>query len=108
MDMADNEIVLTQESPSEPAVAFASRGIFYGWYHKEAAAQFTQATTIDFSGNRERMLHLHLAHPSHPIAAIKDSIIAVAQHFPHIRSLATMPQIVEMAATRVANPQHSY
>jgi hypothetical protein len=107
-DMVDTEVVLTQESASEPGVAFSHRGVFYGWYHKEAAAQLTQATTMDFSGHRVDLINLNLAHPSDAIGAIKASIEAVLRYFPHLAGLAIIPNIVNLAAKRVANPQHSY
>lgn len=107
-DMVDSEVVLTQESANEPGVAFSHRGVFYGWYHKEAAAQLTQATTIDFSGNRVHLINLALAHPSDPINKIKSSISAIVQYFPYLSSLAIIPNIIDSAANRVANPRHSY
>jgi hypothetical protein len=107
-DMTDSEVVLTQESASESAVAFSSSGHFYGWYHKEADAQRMQGEKIDIAGEREKLRQLLLVHPSSELVEIKRALAAVANHFSHLRPLATNGQIIDLAADRVARPNHAY
>lgn len=108
VDMTDSEVVLTQESEKESAVAFSFSGHFYGWYHKEADAQRMQGVKVDIAGERENLRQLGLVHPSSTREEIKKSISAVVNHFPHLRPLAQNDEIISMAVERVARPSHGY
>ncbi len=107
-DMTNSEVVLTQESSSESAVAFSSEGHFYGWYHKEADAQCMQATKIDIAGERERLRQLGLVHPTSPKEEIKKSIVALANHFDHLKELATNQNVIDLTTKNVSRPTHAY
>lgn len=107
-DMTDPEVVLTQESANESAVAFSSDGHFYGWYHKEADAQRMQGIKIDIADRREALRSLLLAHPSSTMEEIRAAIISVAKHFSHLRPIADNEDVVSIAAQRVTHPNHAY
>lgn len=107
-DMTNSEVVLTQESASESAVAFSSEGHFYGWYHKEADAQSMQSTKIDIAGEREQLRKLGLMHPSASKEEIKKSIVALANHFDHLKELAVNQDVINQATKNVTRPTHAY
>ncbi len=107
-DMTNTEVVLTQESANESAVAFPAQGHFYGWYHKEAEAQCMQATEIDVAGERNQLSHLGLAHPSSPREEIKKSLIALVGHFSHLKKLAENQTVIDNAAEKISRPSHAY
>lgn len=108
VDMTDAEVVLTQESESESAVAFSSGGHFYGWYHKEADAQRMQGIKVDIAGERENLRQLILVHPSSTKEEIKKAILAVANHFLHLSPIVKNEEVITLAAERVARPSHGY
>lgn len=108
VDMSDSEVVLTQESAEDSAVAFSSMGHFYGWYNKEADAQQVQATAIDFAGERSNVQRLRLAAPSDATADIEAAIGRLLHCFSHLTNLIARPGVVARAAERVANPTHAY
>ncbi|OAJ60568.1 hypothetical protein A6V36_01880 [Paraburkholderia ginsengiterrae] len=107
-DMTDSEVVLTQESAEDSAVAFSSTGHFYGWYHKEADAQQVQATVLDFASERGKVQNLRLAAPSYPVAEIEEAIERLLHGFPHLKNLTARPGMLSLAAKRIANPTHAY
>ena len=107
-DMSDSEVVLTQESPTESAVAFASTGHFHGWYHKEAEAQQRQAIKIDLIAEQKGLQELNLVHPTEARLKVAQSIKAVLLHFPHLRKFANNQEIIELATDKVTKPSHSY
>ncbi|MFN3440413.1 MAG: hypothetical protein ACK41V_22135 [Acidovorax sp.] len=107
-DMSDTEIVLTQESADQSAVAFSSSGHFYGWYHKEADAQRMQSVKIDIDGQQIQTRLIGLAHPSRSKEEIQKSVHLMLQQFPHIASLASDAELVNKTASRISRPSSSY
>lgn len=106
-DLTDEEVILTQESPAESAVAFSSRGHFYGWYDKEAEALEYQCETISLSGDEE-VRSVQLAHPSSSeteIGTSLDSLLLVALgRF----KFSLTPNVRRLTVQRISRPQHSY
>jgi len=107
-DMSDKEVVLTQESTEEAAVAFSALGEFYSWYQKEAVAQQNQAVSIEFLGKRNELLNLSLPHPTGKPEMIKKSLVCLLRLFPHLSSLADRENILDCAVKRIKSPTHSY
>ncbi len=107
-DMSDSEVVLTQESANDSAVAFSSDGHFYGWYHKEANALRTQTVEINLTAKRKSLLNPPLLHPHSPKADLENSITQLVKCFDYLRDLSSAPHIIRLAAKRVAHPTHSY
>lgn len=107
-DLTDSEVVLTQESASESAVAFSSRGHFYGWYNKEAKAQEAQSVRIDLQGENSNLHALNLVHPSAPLPKIIVSINNLVSLFPYLKPLSLDVDVIELAATKVSKPSHAY
>lgn len=108
VDMTNTEVVLTQESSNESAVAFPAEGHFYGWYHKEADAQCMQATKIDIAGDRNGLQKLYLAHPNSSINEIKTSLNNLINNFSHIKNLGDNQNILNLAAKKISHPSHAY
>jgi hypothetical protein len=108
VDMTDLESVLTQESATDSAVAFSSRGHFYSWYHKEADAQEMQAVALEFSTKQLDVQKLCLAAPSESEVKIEQALVRLLTAMPHLGKLAANQQIVSLAARRVARPTHAY
>ena len=107
-DISDNEAVLTQESAAESAVAFASRGHFYGWYQKEADAQKGQGVAFDFTASRDALRSLKLAHPTDPQAELEASLKRLLTHFHHLAPLATRSTVLAKAAELINRPNRPY
>ena len=108
VDMTDPEVVLTQESATESAVAFSSAGHFYGWYHKEADAQQMQAIVLDFAAERDRVPNLRLAAPSDTSKNIEAAMLRLLDAFPYLAPLASRLDVLSLAVGRVSNPTHAY
>jgi len=107
-DISDSEAVLTQESRTESAVAFSSRGHFYGWYQKEADAQKGQGLPFDFTKSRDALRNLALAHPTSSRADLKISLDALLSHFVHLAPLASQIAITTKAATLISRQHNKY
>ena len=107
-DISDREVVLTQESASESAVAFSSQGHFFSWYQKEAEAQREQATLLDLTALKSALRQLVLAAPSDPASQIEAALVRGRGLFPHLHSLLTRVELIQTAAKLVANPVHPY
>jgi hypothetical protein len=107
-DMTDKEVVLTQESPVEPGVAFSESGVFYGWYYKEAEAQQIQASRIDLEGSRDILRLKCLTNPCGSRPDVEASIRDLVGIFSHLAALALNSTVIEAAAKRVMQPTHSY
>ena len=107
-DITEREVVLTQESAKEAAVAFSASGDFYKWYHKEAAAQQNQAVKIDLTAKRSELLSLGLQHPGKDKQAIRGAMVALINAYPHLSSLSARMDVIAFAVDRVARPSHSY
>lgn len=108
VDMSDKEVVLTQESTDEAAVAFSARGEFYKWYKKEAFSQQGQAVCIDFSRMRNELKNLSLPHPSCRPEIIRSSLICLLRLFPYLSSLSERQYVLDYAVARIKSPTHSY
>ena len=107
-DISDDEVVLTQESSDESAVAFSSSGHFYGWYHKEADAQCIQGFRLDIAGQREELRKLPFAHPNSSNAEIKIAIYSLVKHFQYLNLLSDNEDVISIATKRVSSPNHVY
>jgi len=107
-DISDSEVVLTQESASESAVAFSARGHFYGWYQKEADAQKGQVQAIDLSAMREELRALDLAYPTAPRQEIAASLTALIGLVPYLAPLLATPGVVDLAAKKICSPNRQY
>ncbi len=108
VDMSDKEVVLTQESNDEAAVAFSARGEFYKWYKKEAFSQQGQAVCIDFARRRNELKNLSLPHPSGRSEIIRSSLICLLRLFPYLSSLSERQHVLDYAVVRIKSPTHSY
>jgi hypothetical protein len=107
-DISDQEAVLTQESAAESAVAFSSRGHFYGWYQKEADAQKGQGIAFDFSASRDGLRALKLAHPTDAAQEVESSLSALLSHFAHLAPLASNSSVVSKATKLISRPSRKY
>lgn len=107
-DISDREVVLTQESASESAVAFSSRGHFYSWYQKEAEAHREQAVALDLSAHQFALRQLLLAGPSDSVIQIESAMVRLLGLFPHLHSLLTRAAAIHRAANLVARPVPPY
>lgn len=107
-DISDAEVVLTQESAAEAAVAFSARGHFYGWYQKEADAQKGQSAVFNFTGSRESLRGLNLAHPTDSVAELERSLNDLLRFSDHFGSLRTKPSVLLKAAKLINRPNRTY
>lgn len=105
-DITDLEVVLTQESKSESAVAFSSRGHFYSWYQKEAYAQEGQSILINLSVLQE---DFHpLTHPSGNREEIEVSLRKLLRCHEHLEIYASQDSLLGLVAEKIQNPSHQY
>lgn len=106
VDLSDREVVLTQESAAEAAVAFSARGHFYDWYRKDAETLKGQSLVLNFSVDRVELLSIKMAHPS----SAKSDVIAALKRllliYPALQSLNE--NVINIAAARIVRPSHSY
>lgn len=107
-DMSDSEVVLTQESASESAVAFSSTGHFHSWYHKEADAQKKQAVSIDLSQEQSNLRTLNLAHPKDGKLKVEKSIEAVLKQFAYLNKFVGNKKVIKLATEKVVKPSRVY
>ena len=107
-DMTDKEVVLTQESTKEGAVAFSSLGDFYSWYHKEAVAQQNQAVSIEFAASRAELLKISLPHPTGDKHKRRIALVELLDLFAHLKPLTYRIDVVSYAVDRITKPTHSY
>lgn len=107
-DMTNKEVVLTQESSNQTAVAFPAQGHFYGWYHKEAEAQCMQATKLDIVGERSKLQKLALMHPSSSKNEIRTALISLVNCFTHFKSLEANNAVIDQTVKRISRPSHAY
>lgn len=107
-DISDREVVLTQESASESAVAFSSKGHFYSWYHKEADAQKDQVISIDLNSVGTNSLRVSIAHPKGAIAAVEEALRNLLRATTHLAPLACDPVVVSKAAKLVGRTKTEY
>lgn len=107
LDLSDQEAVLTQESPSEAAVAFSSRGHFYGWYQKESEALRAQCVHIDLTSMRDRLRNV-IAHPASPKQDIHVALCELLRVVPHLQKLSNDPDSIAAAVKRICHPSHTY
>ncbi len=105
-DVSDKEAILTQESASESAVAFSSRGHFYGWYNKEAEALEQQCAEIRMSNNKH-LNRVELTHPNGMRHSVKKSLQNLVQTLPMLGPILDDAEL-EAVVKRIANPRHSY
>lgn len=108
VDMSDREVVLTQESAAEAAVAFSARGHFYSWYRKDAEAQTEQVVSISLEALKSLTPRLHLEPPKGRTADIEKSIVLLLQNVPYLSTLQANTSAISMAAELVAFPTHQY
>ena len=106
-DISDREVILTQESASEAAVAFSSDGHFYGWYDKETEALLQQCTPVVLTGNAE-VERMHLAHPSSPRTEIEDAFDTLFSTALKDLNLVISAGVRRAAIDRIIIPRHSY
>ena len=107
-DISDGEAVLTQESPLESAVAFSSRGHFYGWYQKEAEAQKGQSVSFDFTLLRDVLRRLRLAHPTASSSELEKSLRQLISKLPHLSPIAHRVHAISIAAKLIGKPNLKY
>jgi len=106
-DISDREVVLTQESPSESAVAFSSVGHFYGWYDKEAEAMEQQCTEVRLSTNA-KLRAMVMAHPADPKEAVRESLRKLLSEVLAEHVFFADSEVEEAALKRIIRPTHSY
>lgn len=107
-DISDAEVVLTQESISEGAVAFSARGHFYGWYQKEYEALKSQSKRLDLAGDRPVLERLALACPASDRVRIRESLLKLLTVYGHLQLFTHDEAAIDEAVRRIANPTHSY
>ncbi|MCY1167886.1 hypothetical protein D9M73_78600 [compost metagenome] len=107
-DISDAEVVLTQESASEAAVAFSKDGHFYRWYQKDAEAQQDQSQKLDFTSRRSLLRGLMLAHPRDSKIDIELSLVRLLENIDHLTHLKAFPQVLQATTARISRPTHGY
>lgn len=107
-DITDKEVVLTQESAEEAAVAFSSLGHFYNWYNKEATALKPQSIKIDLVSQRSVLISKVINPPGSGTAAIRGSLITLLGLYPHLSPLMGRTDVINLAVKRIRRPSHSY
>ena len=105
-DMADNEVILTQESANESAVAFSSRGHFYGWYRKDAEALEQQCVALRFS-DVAKFSGIQVLHPSSDLTSLGGAFDALMRGL-FGDSLIVTEAIRSESLKRISLPSHSY
>lgn len=104
-DITDREVILTQESPTEPAVAFSADGVFYGWYQKEVESLVGQCLRVDLMGSKE-IAGVVVVHPTSDRESVKRSLDELLEKvFP---DHSFEHEVIEMAIKKITLPGHSY
>ena len=106
-DVSDKEVILTQESAGEAAVAFSARGHFYGWYDKEAEALEQQCTRVSLTTD-EKVERTVLAHPSSARERIESSFDRLFNDAFADLNFKVSPEVRSAAIDRIIRPSHSY
>lgn len=106
-DVSDSEVILTQESASEAAVAFSANGHFYGWYDKETEALLQQCTPVALTGNVD-VERIHLAHPSSARTDIERSFDELFSTALKGLNIVIGAGVRGAAIDKIIIPSHSY
>lgn len=105
-DITDSEVVLTQESASEPAVAFSSSGVFYSWYQKEVQSLIEQCTRVELTSDK-KFREPPIVHPSAGAPSLKVSLeLLLISVFGNGHSFGE--EVIDRAVERIALPGHDY
>ncbi len=104
-DITDREVILTQESASEPAVAFSAEGVFYGWYQKEVESLVGQCLRVDLMGNRD-IASVVVAHPTSDAKIVKGALEKLLERIFPGRTFSS--EVIDEAVKKITFPSHSY